>query len=600
MLSFAWLRKGSCGEELRVAWQKDAPLPLGEGGSVGPLTAENFTASTEVLRDGGKVVGLITLHQLSNDFSYPGIQFQTERLEMLARKMFSTNQTASSGGVTPPAGGLTLAVPAPSLLPDKFYDSADPVFPRSWPGVLPIVVRDSANLPAKLKLLAADEMVAAFWKMAEFTARGIKILEGRAAREKGNSALYTTIIARIQVYQEAMYAARRLARNVTAEVIFASTDQEALDKSLSYREGLDDMAEFLGLTGWNRIAVIGGRRDVLRKSGLPCSPADVAKALDKVVWANGRQVTEGVAAKCLTIWDRLSTLPEAVEVVMSAQSRFGRGSMYEDWTKLALILQACRANAELIWVMQTLLNERLVGKRSDNYAQSELTKKGSPVQIMILRKRLIDGIIATVIQTGIDMLGTMISARPELKQELDAMKLFRQHYSTVASYYAHGRAEADSPAKEDETTWLPRWVAGVARRVLRACHDGRKDKVLIGLCASPPKGGFVAVRYEDIIANPDLQEEITEIKTAHVAWLGEREGRALVDTESNGKGGPPSVAEAQSQTKAEFVADSEEVRNIRQELAAVAKEARSVHASLIVLPQTALACASAVRWGHPR
>ena len=522
MLAFAWLRKGAAGVEQKTVWQKDTPLPASDGGSVGILTPDNFLAAADSLRNGGKMIGLITLHQVSNDFSYPGIKFQNNRLETLARKLFSTNKQSGNniGGLTPnPAGGLT--PPA-----DKFYETSDPSFPLSWPGTLPIIVRDISKPPIRWKLLAADEMVAAYWKMVDFIARAIPHHEARAKAEPEGSPNLKAIVDKVELYTKQLAVARKLARNVTAEVIFASTDQEALDKSLTYRESFDDMAEFLGLTGCNRIAVIGGRRDSLRHAGQPCSPADVAKALQKVVWSSGREVTAAVASKCLAIWDRLANLPEAIEVVMAGQSYYGQSSPYEDWSKLSLILGMCHSNAQLIWVMQTILAERVHGKRDDNYSNAELGKKGSPVQVMMLRSKLVSGILLTFFQTSIDSLGILASARPELKPELDALKACRSTFATVTSYYQHGRAQqADQPVSKNTDAWLPKWAAGPARRVLRACHDGRKDGVLLGLCVSPPKGGVSALKYEDIVSAQDLQDDIEEIKKGHDVWLAEREGR---------------------------------------------------------------------------
>ena len=67
--------------------------------------------------------------------------------------------------------------------------------------------------------------------------------------------------------------------------------------------------------------------------------------------------------------------------------------------------------------MQTILAERVHGKRTDNYANAELQKKGSPVHVMMMRKKLVDGILATFFQTSNDSLGTLVSARPDLKPE---------------------------------------------------------------------------------------------------------------------------------------------------------------------------------------
>jgi hypothetical protein len=283
---------------------------------------------------------------------------------------------------------------------------------------------------------------------------------------------------------------------------------------------------------------------------------------------------------------------------MTAQAYYGRSSPYEDWSKLSVIIGVCRSNAELIWVMETILAERVHGKRTDNYANAELQKKGSPLHVMMMRKKLVDGILATFVQTSIDALATLVSARPDLKPELDALKEWRQTFSTVTLYYTRGRAhQPDQTVAANTEAWLPKWVAGTARRVLRAAHDGRKDGVLLGLVVSPPKGGISAVKYDDIVVAQDMADDIEEIRKAHAIWLAEREGRtvtALVD------GGPEGPGKAGDNKKngdgsAAQAIDTDDVLNLRQELAAVAKETRCAHASLIVMPSSCFACASAIR-----
>jgi hypothetical protein len=594
MLAFAWLRKGSGGATQRAEWAKDIPLTTSEGGSVDELTSEKFLGAAELLRDGGKLVGLITLLSISNDFSYPGIKFQSTRLEFVGRKFFTTNRPPALAG----SQGL-MSKDQGSMIPitDKFYETSDPAFPKSWPGTMPIVVRDLTRPPPKWKLLATDEMVAAFWKIVDFTVRGIQHYKDRCSTEAQDSPNLKVLQDKLNLYITELAAARKLARNITTEVVFAPTDQEALDLSLSYRERLDDMAEFLGLTGWNRIVVIGGRRDALRAAGLPSSATDVAKALEKVSWASGKDVTRDTASKCLTIWDRLANLPDAIEVVMNAQAYYGRSSPYEDWTKLSVIISACRSNAELIWVMQTILAERVHGKRNDNYANAELQKKGSPLQVMMMRKKLVDGILATFFQTSIDSLGTLVSSRPELKPELEALKECRNTFGTVTLYYKQGRAhQPDQTVGSNAEAWLPKWVQVTARRVMRAAHEGRKDGVLLGLVVSPPKGGVSAVKYEDIMVVQDMADDIDEIRKTHAVWLAEREGRTVIGLVDGGPQGSANTDEKKNgDGRAEQPIDTDDVLNLRQELAAVAKETRCAHASLLVQPTSAAGCAAAIK-----
>jgi hypothetical protein len=95
--------------------------------------------------------------------------------------------------------------------------------------------------------------------------------------------------------------------------------------------------------------VIGTRRDGLRLAGLACGPKEVSLALSKVKWGPGRIVTETVAEKAIAIWNRVSGAPDVIDAILAAQTRFGRDSPFEEYTKLTIILQACRTDAELLW-----------------------------------------------------------------------------------------------------------------------------------------------------------------------------------------------------------------------------------------------------------
>ena len=108
-----------------------------------------------------------TLGWLSNDLSNPRFLLQASQIEQLARKSFTT-----SGGDDP-------ALSKPGLTPD-FYDRHPTHIPPSWPEkyVLPVVFRDLSKAPQRMRLLALDEFVLAFWK----TVDRLKTCERQAAR----------------------------------------------------------------------------------------------------------------------------------------------------------------------------------------------------------------------------------------------------------------------------------------------------------------------------------------------------------------------------------------------------------------------------------
>ena len=94
------------------------------------------------------------------------------------------------------------------------------------------------------------------------------------------------------------------------------------------------------------------------------------------------------------------------------------------------------------------------------------------------------------------------------------------------------------------------------------------------------------MKYEDIASAQDLQDDIEEIKKGHDVWLAEREGRTPTDSAGPHKGGQKAGESKAGDATAVQAIDTDD---------AVAKETRCAHVSLIVMPETALACASSVR-----
>ena len=102
-----------------------------------------------------------------------------------------------------------------------------PHFPISWPITMPVIVRDATVVPSKWQNGMGDELILAFWKMVDFTKSAMNVMESQGeGMDKGKYALY----------KAALGQARRLAQNIVIQVVFAETDDQARDLSLSFRE----------------------------------------------------------------------------------------------------------------------------------------------------------------------------------------------------------------------------------------------------------------------------------------------------------------------------------------------------------------------------
>ncbi len=589
MQTFTWLRQGENAEKLKSAWEEDAPLSLAGGGTCYVLSEASYKDKARHLQEGGKHSGLGCLTWLSNELSYPGIKFSERNIERLGTKLWC--------GIDGD--------------PDKIE------FPFAWPEKvgLPVLLRDSQGLPArgKWKLLALDEVVASFWQFVDRAAHlheewmrkvGEEIGSGgeapsgsadTAADSSGGDAPRSAAQEKAEYYKGQLEKARRLQRNVPLTLIYAATDREASDLALSLREEMDTFAEFCGLSMWNRLLVIGGRRDELQKSGLPCGPREVVQAFVGVRWGPHRDVTLPVAEKCLALYNRFVSLPAAASVFQEAQVTWSRQSPFEEWSKLSAISGICRQDSEVVWVLETAYFEKLLGKRTGNPSLAELTKKTSIVYVSMLRRRAVQAVLTTFVQAAIAL------GRPG--GETDALKSFTAEFATVKAYFAKRQeAGGDAPRDGGCQLLLPMWCALNARKILRQLMDGRKDDVLAGLCSSPPRGGFTAITWQHHISvAKGLAEEVQSLTTQFDAWKRSLHQESAPpepetgDAEGTKKASEHAPEPETGDVEEPEIAELSELARLQQELAELSQERRLAVASLIPMPETVLATTTIIK-----
>ena len=168
-----------------------------------------------------------------------------------------------------PAGDCLL-----NFTPDTYWDENEVNFPVSWPDKcsLPIGVYDPSMLPinGKYRLLALDEVVASFWKFLGHAATRKALATGKVLSDAEKEQLRAEVEKlqeRIAHLEKELAKARLLQRNVPFTLIFVKDENHFKDEALSLREETKLFAEFVGLSGWNKIIVIGLKRDELIKKG---------------------------------------------------------------------------------------------------------------------------------------------------------------------------------------------------------------------------------------------------------------------------------------------------------------------------------------------
>ncbi len=433
MKTFPWWKAGSHGGRLRQEWLQDKPLTLLEGGTAEVITAARFLAHKEAFHQGGTLQGLVCLTQLEMVLSMKSFRFQVEQLEKLGRKLFTNGNPDDMDPV--------------GLATDSYFDTYDFAFPFAWSEKLaiPVVVRDTGCFPPKKYIMAMDEVILAILKMVDKCERLM-----REAAAKGD--------AKEKKYAEAIKSARRLQRNVPFVFHYCASDQEVQETCANLREEVETLYEYCGITGWNKIALIGHTRDELAKSGPPPSVEAILKALAKIRWGRDRALTEAIVTKSLTVFTKMRDCPGAVEWVQRAHAYWGRGSPWEEWTKLNALLAQCKSNSEILWCMQTIVSEKLTGKRTENYSVNELTKKGSAIQLMLLRMKFVQGFEEVYLKPASEL------ARSNSNEDL-AKATYALAAGVVVSFHAPPHCFPPAPTSESSCVLGLKALSTLGRRL---------------------------------------------------------------------------------------------------------------------------------------
>ena len=395
MHSFWWTKRGSIGETLKKSWTGIAPKPAA---SCTTDIASNVVLVKEAdrLRSGGSFLARGNLCHLSPELSLRSLQCFENRIEGLARHLWCT-QKGSWAGITPlPAGA---SVDRSQQVEDTFWKDNDICLPLEWPTkcTIPILLTDLSRLPraSKFRVGALDEIVASFWwicvkleetlqeakKTPTVGAQGGQSPQGVQSPEMfrtdgapGSDAAGKAVMPteRVADLERQKAIAQELATNVLMEFWFVG-DADAFEaKSISLREEPKVLDEYCTLTGWERIAIIGQKRDVLRQKKMPDGPGDVKDALSVIKWGPNRAVTTNIASRCIGIWDKLRDNAEIMLLLRESKKFYGPNGPFEDWSFLNILCSKFSNLDALQWVMATMLYERRHRRRSSNLTCDDL------------------------------------------------------------------------------------------------------------------------------------------------------------------------------------------------------------------------------------
>ena len=384
MNSFFFLRHDMRAARAKKQWDKDEPLTLEQGGTMGSIHQWSPEERSKTLRQkpGSKIQALGCLTQLANDLSCPSLTISTETIDQVGRRLW----TESVEVYFDTQGPHQLLGMEGDSLKDPYWKDHQIVFPNAWPekASIAVSISDPAAWPAKVRVLCNDVIVLSFWRyvglalqlhdVAQASHKSAKAAAGKTPSPEQQDQLDKAELL-LQELELLMSNARALQRNVPFTFIYCPDEKFRFDEALSLREDIEFLREMTGLSGWDRVMVCGMQRDSMRSSlNRSIKHEEIAESFKQVRWAQGRELTTAVVEKLMPLYDKFAGCTEVTEVIQQAFSHLARSSPFEDYSKLSVISGRCSGIPETCWVMQGLMYDQILVERACVFCKTRANK----------------------------------------------------------------------------------------------------------------------------------------------------------------------------------------------------------------------------------
>ena len=484
---------------------------------------------------------------------------------------------------------------------DSFWKDHVVSFPSAWPekANLAVSILDPDAWPSKYRLLNNDPVVLSFWRflgLAQQLFEAAKLANKKyreaAAKDDGPDAQRMAKDAKelMERRSDLISKARVLQRNVPITFIYCPSEKFRQDEALSLREDVEFLRDMCGLSGWDRVCIVGAARDSLRTAlNRSIRAEELVENLKNVRWSAGREITQPVVEKWIPLYDKFSACAEVVAIIRKAQALLHRASPFEDWSKLVVISGRFANIPETCWAMESLMYDQ-INRKVDSFSKSTLNQRHGPLGIYALRKKTMDGLSAEYLKKTITTVREALVGKPDLKDTLEALEACDRTYSSVSTYQSSkSEGQTSTPSRAQ---FLPSWVTVHYCRLARQVMDGMKDKVLTGLLLKPPAGGVGVLKFTEHLRELDgLSDPIQALDKAMKSWIestvsmGGGGGQAPPAGGGGGGQAPPAAGGKTPQAP-----EGDRLATLRTEISDVAKDLRIAFVPMVLRGDSALQC----------
>ena len=352
-----------------------------------------------------------------------------------------------------------------------------PAAPKRWDRKLHIPIictsRDGAPEKGEMQRLGLHIVVVAFWRA------------WARAKEMGRPA-------------SELEAFHGLALDAIFDFAYYSSEESIFIASSQLLESNEMMREWCGMSGTRLIDAVLKAKTLLQKTCKPTA-ADIATWLEKNIdWADSKRIPKPEkVTQCLTIGDMFEKCVGVKKVVDLAEVLFGRDNMFDEYSKLLLIVQRASIPKECQYVFEGLFAQMVRSNNTDTPSKAELTHKAGPLHFWLFVQKYFQHLLQVF-----------------PFQDPDGNKATKQLQDRL-------RAVLQSPLQwlqefpENPPPGSLSWVGGLAlyqQKLLDHALNvmsGTFNTALKGLLGSPPPGGAtpkdalkmtaIAAVYNDIV-----------------------------------------------------------------------------------------------------
>ena len=76
----------------------------------------------------------------------------------------------------------------------------------------------------------------------------------------------------------------------------------------------------------------------------------------------------------LLLYDKCAGQQAILECISHGQQRLGKASPFDEWSKLAIVVQRAPILEDMVWVMENMIHDQETSK-IDTFSKAELSKK---------------------------------------------------------------------------------------------------------------------------------------------------------------------------------------------------------------------------------